>query len=146
MPQVLAGLAVAAPFVLGIVTMPPATPTEAVPAGLVASPGGAGHEVFRFADPAITEASALVVQDGLFLTVNDSGDSGRVFVVDRSGATVDVTAGPTGPPTSRPSRPAGPASRGSATSATTWRAAAMWRSRASRWGAATARCGRRRTG
>jgi hypothetical protein len=37
------------------------------------------------------EASGLVVQDGMFLTTNDSGDTGRVFAVDRSGHTVGVT-------------------------------------------------------
>lgn len=58
-----------------------------------AAPGSAtsGELVFRFTDPAIVEASALVVQDGLFLTTNDSGDSGRVFAVNGSGATVGVT-------------------------------------------------------
>jgi hypothetical protein len=47
---------------------------------------------FSYRDPAIVESSALVVVDDLFVTVNDSGDSGRVFVVDRSGATVGVTS------------------------------------------------------
>jgi len=46
---------------------------------------------FSFQDPAIVESSGLVVRDGLFVTVNDSGDRGRVFTVDRSGATVGVT-------------------------------------------------------
>ena len=47
---------------------------------------------FRFEDVAIVESSGLVVQDGLFLTTNDSGDSGRVFAVDpASGRTVGVT-------------------------------------------------------
>jgi hypothetical protein len=72
----LAGLALAAPVVLGIVDTPEASQ---------------GHEVFRFGDPAIVEGSALVVQDGLFLTTNDSGDTGRVFAVDTSGRTVGVT-------------------------------------------------------
>jgi len=76
MHQLLAGLAVAVPLALGVAVSP--TPHE-------------GHEVFRFEDPAVVEASALVVQDGLFLTTNDSGDSGRVFAVDRQGRTVGVT-------------------------------------------------------
>ena len=42
----------------------------------------AGEEVCRFQDPQIVESSGLVARDGLFVTVNDSGDSGRVFVVD----------------------------------------------------------------
>lgn len=46
----------------------------------------------RFADPAITESSGLVARDGLFVTSNDSGDSGRVFTVDPAdGRTVGVT-------------------------------------------------------
>jgi len=48
-----------------------------------AGPGGA-TEVCRFQDPQIVESSGLVVRNGLFATVNDSGDSGRVFVVDAS--------------------------------------------------------------
>jgi hypothetical protein len=39
-------------------------------------------EVCRFQDPQIVESSGLVAGHGLFATVNDSGDSGRVFVVD----------------------------------------------------------------
>jgi hypothetical protein len=58
---------------------------------MVAAPSSARHQVFRFEDPAIVEASDLVVQDGLFLTTNDSGDTGRVFAVDSSGATIGVT-------------------------------------------------------
>ncbi|MGI8521875.1 MAG: PQQ-binding-like beta-propeller repeat protein [Nocardioides sp.] len=51
-----------------------------------------GEQVFRFQDPAIVESSALVVQDGLFITTNDSGDRGRVFAVDpATGRTVGVT-------------------------------------------------------
>lgn len=44
--------------------------------------GTSGEEITRFADPAIVESSGLVAQGGRFLTVNDSGDVGRVFVVD----------------------------------------------------------------
>lgn len=57
----------------------------------VAPAGPASTEVLSFADPAIVESSGLALQDGLFLTVNDSGDTGRVFAVDRSGRTVGVT-------------------------------------------------------
>jgi hypothetical protein len=72
--------------VLGVVLLP----------FLVATAAGAGADepnpVFRFQDPAIVEASGLVVQDGLFLTTNDSGDTGRVFAVDpRTGKTSGVT-------------------------------------------------------
>ncbi|WP_328527561.1 hypothetical protein OG984_17795 [Nocardioides sp. NBC_00368] len=53
----------------------------------------AGDDVlFSFSDPTISEASALTpLGKGLFATTNDSGDSGRVFTVDSSGATVGVT-------------------------------------------------------
>jgi hypothetical protein len=76
MPNPLIGLLVAAPFAVGLAVTPDA------PHGTTA---------FSFQDPAIVEASALVVQDGLFLTSNDSGDTGRVFAVDRTGVTVGVT-------------------------------------------------------
>lgn len=73
----LAAVAVAVPFLLG---------TFAV------ASAGDSDVVFRFQDPEIVESSGLVVQDGVFLTVNDSGDSGRVFAVDpASGRTVGVT-------------------------------------------------------
>lgn len=76
MPSALVGLVVAAPFAVGLALAPPAPH---------------GTTVFSFQDPAIVESSGLVVQDGLFLTANDSGDSGRLFAVDRTGATVGVT-------------------------------------------------------
>ena len=70
--------AVVLPFLLG--TMAGTTPDE-------------GRVVFRFQDPDIVEASGLVVQDGLFLTTNDSGDTGRVFAVDPdTGGTTGVTS------------------------------------------------------
>ncbi|GAW51247.1 MULTISPECIES: hypothetical protein [unclassified Nocardioides] len=59
---------------------------------LAGAPGPHAAVEFSYRDPAIVESSALVVVDDLFVTVNDSGDSGRVFVVDRSGATVGVTS------------------------------------------------------
>jgi hypothetical protein len=74
--QLLTGLAVAAPFVMGLASTPD-------------SPRAT--EVLTFQDPAIVEQSALLLEAGLFVTTNDSGDTGRVFVVDRSGATVGVT-------------------------------------------------------
>jgi hypothetical protein len=75
-PQTFAALLAAAPLVLGVVT---------------SGSGSSGTQVLRFADPAIVEASDLVVQGGLFLTTNDSGDTGRIFAVDSSGGTVGVT-------------------------------------------------------
>lgn len=76
MYQVVAGLAVAGTFALGVAATP--------------SPPPATH-VLTFEDPAIVEASDLVVTDGLFVTTNDSGDTGRVFAVDRTGHTVGVS-------------------------------------------------------
>ncbi len=74
--HLIAGLAIAAPLALGVAVTP--SPPE-------------GHRVLTFTDPAIVEASALVVEDGLFVTTNDSGDTGRVFAADGSGRTVGVT-------------------------------------------------------
>jgi hypothetical protein len=64
--------------------------------------------VFSFQDPAIVESSGLVVADDLFLTVNDSGDGGRVFVVDRSGRTVGTTTWADDPEDTESLAPAGP--------------------------------------
>lgn len=79
MREFLLGLLVAVPFGLG--------------ASAVLSDGSDGKQpLFRFADPEIVESSGLVVAGGLVLTVNDSGDAGRVFAVDpASGETVGVT-------------------------------------------------------
>jgi hypothetical protein len=66
-----------------------------VPFALGLSAGAAperGEVAFSFQDPEIVESSGLVVEDGLVLTTNDSGDSGRVFAVDpATGRTVGVT-------------------------------------------------------
>lgn len=60
--------------------------------GALAAPSQAREVLFEFTDPAITESSALVaLGDDLFATTNDSGDSGRVFLVDADGRTVGVT-------------------------------------------------------
>lgn len=73
----LLALAVAVPFLVGT---------------LAVASAGESDVVFRFEDPEIVESSGLVVQDGLFWTVNDSGDTGRVFAVDpATGETVGVT-------------------------------------------------------
>lgn len=93
MPNGLAGLVIAAPFVVGLAVTP-----------------GAPHgtTVLTFHDPAIIEASALVVSDGLFVTTNDSGDSGRVFTADRAGDTVGVTHWSAHPTDCEALAPAGP--------------------------------------
>lgn len=52
----------------------------------------ASEVAFQFTDPEIVESSGLVAQDGLVVTVNDSGDSNRIFTVDpETGDTVGVT-------------------------------------------------------
>ena len=76
MPSAILGLLAAAPFAIGLTAAPDAPQ---------------GTTVFSFQDPAIVEASALVLRDGLYVTTNDSGDTGRVFAVDGTGATVGVT-------------------------------------------------------
>ena len=69
--------AVALPFVAGFAA------ADAAPSARVE---------LTFADPEIVESSGLVARDGLVVTVNDSGDTGRVFTVDRTtGETVGVT-------------------------------------------------------
>ncbi|WP_310529204.1 hypothetical protein, partial [Nocardioides sp.] len=51
-----------------------------------------GREVFRFQDPEIVESSGLVIAGDRAYTINDSGDTGRVFTVDvATGETVGVT-------------------------------------------------------
>ena len=60
--------------------------------GAAAAPSHPGHVELTFRDPDIIESSGLVVRDGLVVTTNDSGDSGRVFTVDpATGETVGVT-------------------------------------------------------
>jgi hypothetical protein len=72
-------IAIAVPFAIGF------SVADAEP--------GDGEEVCRFQDPQIVESSGLVARDGLFATVNDSGDSARVFMVDAGTCrTVGVTS------------------------------------------------------
>ncbi|MDQ1104963.1 hypothetical protein QE364_002906 [Nocardioides zeae] len=72
--------AVALPFAAGAAATPASTAEE-------------GTEVVSFTDPDIVESSGLAVVGGRFVTVNDSGDSGRVFAVDpATGDTVGVTS------------------------------------------------------
>ncbi len=78
-----ATLAVATPFLLGYATTggPPLADERDV--------------VFSFTDPEIVESSGLVALGTRFVTVNDSGDSARVFVVDpRTGDTTDEVTWP----------------------------------------------------
>ena len=87
------GLAAALSMVVGA-TAAPAEPKATV--------------VFSFQDPEIVESSGLVATGDLFLTVNDSGDRGRVFVVDDQGRTVGVTSWATEPTDIESLAPAGP--------------------------------------
>ncbi|TCJ30358.1 hypothetical protein [Nocardioides jejuensis] len=81
MRSLLVAALVAAPFALGAAVAAPADDTAV------------GHEVTRFTDPDIIESSGLVVLgDDLAVTMNDSGDTARVFTVDlATGDTVGVT-------------------------------------------------------
>ncbi len=76
---VLAGLAVAVPFAVGSVLV------------VASGPEPEGEVAITFSDPDIVESSGLVVRGGRFVTVNDSGDTGRVFTVDARGDTVGTT-------------------------------------------------------
>jgi hypothetical protein len=78
--EVITSAVVATPFAIGTAV-----------AGPDAADGSAVE--FRFRDPQIVESSGLAVRDGLFVTVNDSGDQGRTFVVD--GATGRTVGGMT---------------------------------------------------
>ncbi|GAA1957034.1 WD40 repeat domain-containing protein [Nocardioides panacihumi] len=63
--------------------------------GAAAAPSGHDHVLFSFQDTRITESSGLIALGsgtGLFVTTNDSGDTGRVFVVDDRGRTVGITS------------------------------------------------------
>ncbi len=93
MRSALLSLVITAPFAAGAAVTP--------------QPPHSTH-VLTFHDPAIVEASALVVSRGLFLTTNDSGDSGRVFAVDRAGDTVGVTHWSAHPTDCEALAPAGP--------------------------------------
>lgn len=82
MRDLLIAAAVAAPFVVGAVV----GAAEAVDDDGVI-------EVLRFEDDAIIESSGLVVDGRHVVTVNDSGDSARVFTVDlSSGETIGITS------------------------------------------------------
>ena len=92
--HLLLGAVVTVPFLLGAA------------AGV---PDAADEVAFRFTDPDIVESSGLVAVDGLVVTTNDSGDSGRVFAVDpATGATVGVTRWATDPEDVEALAPAGP--------------------------------------
>ncbi len=61
-------------------------------AAVLADPAPRVEEAFRFADRDIAESSGLALQDGLVLTVNDSGSDPVVHVVDpATGETVGRT-------------------------------------------------------
>lgn len=97
MGRLLAAL-VALPFLAGGVT------------AAVSADGG--EIVLTFADPAVVESSGLVALDDLVVTVNDSGDSGRVFAVGPEGRTVGVTTFAESPVDVEALAPAGPPGSG----------------------------------
>ncbi len=67
------------------------------------------RSVLRFEDPDVVESSGLASVDGLLVTTNDSGDSGRVFAVDpATGRTVGVTRWSPAPEDVEALAPAGP--------------------------------------
>lgn len=71
--------------------------------------GPRGEVAFTFGDPDIIESSGLVARGGLVMTVNDSGDTGRVFAVDpTTGETVGVTTWSDDPVDVEAIAPAGP--------------------------------------
>ncbi len=73
--------------VLLFLAVPAAAPAPAASVNVRAE-----QEVFRFQDPAIFESSGLVVQDGFFVTVNDSGSDAVLYAVDPlTGETIAVT-------------------------------------------------------
>ena len=60
--------------------------------GAAVAPVDEAQVVFSFQDNDIVESSGLVVVDGLVVTTNDSGDTGRVFTVDPvTGKTIGET-------------------------------------------------------
>lgn len=92
------GACVLAPFLLGAAAGAPSSTDPA----------------FRFDDPDIVESSGLAAlpapsDDGLVVTTNDSGDTGRVFTVDPvTGRTVGVTTWASEPRDVEALAPAGP--------------------------------------
>lgn len=93
MREVLAALAVGAPFVVGASVAPEQD----------------AHVVWAFEDPRIVESSGLVADDDLVVTVNDSGDGARIFAVDRAtGRTVGTTTWDADPDDIEALAPAGP--------------------------------------
>lgn len=60
--------------------------------GAAAAPVEESRVLFSFQDAEIIESSGLALVDGLVVTTNDSGDTGRVFTVDpATGETVGTT-------------------------------------------------------
>jgi hypothetical protein len=94
---ILGGAVLLAPFLVGWTQ---ASAGDGAPEGQVA---------FRFADPEIVESSGLVATDDWVATINDSGDSGRVFAVDpATGETVGTTSWADEPDDLEALAPAGP--------------------------------------
>lgn len=90
----LVALALALPFVVGYAAH--------------AATGDGAEVVLTFADAEVLESSGLVLTDGLVVTTNDSGDSGRVFAVGPEGRTLGVTTWSGSPVDVEALAPAGP--------------------------------------
>lgn len=59
----------------------------------IAAPASAEEQVFTWQDPEIAESSGLVVVGGKFVTVNDSGNSAKLYIVDpETGGNEEVLA------------------------------------------------------
>lgn len=75
MKSALVAAVIAVPFAVGVA---------------MAAPTVEGETVFTFADKQINESSGLVAFEDLVVTVNDSGDSARIFTVSLAGETSSV--------------------------------------------------------
>lgn len=90
----LLALLVAAPFVVAMA---------------MGEPPAEGDEVVTVSDRRVTESSGLVVDGGDFVTVNDSGSAGEVFLIDsETGETAGVTRWSDDPTDVEALAPAGP--------------------------------------
>lgn len=78
-------LALAPAMALLVTTLPTSVPEAS------ASSTDRTTTAFVVRSPAISEDSGLVRRHRLFVTTNDSGDVGRLFVLNRRGSTVGVT-------------------------------------------------------
>jgi hypothetical protein len=94
-----------------LLVLPAALATVAAtlsPAHAISSPEARTSMMFVVRSPVISEDSALAHWRSLFVTTNDSGDTGRVFTLGRAGRTVGVTRWAKHPRDCEALAPAGP--------------------------------------